>query len=141
MVKPPDGLGLGLPEADTVVEGLSDKEAEGLTLAEGLGVGLELELADKDGDIDKLELGETDNDGDRLSKTPSSVKSWLQVKLSTLFLMSKFFENLNAPEIPLSSSSEMPPIQDFISYIAIVLTYQIFMFPVQYLFPSIWVFW
>ena len=110
-----DGEAEGLKEGDgdIPVEGLADDEGdpEGEVDADGLAVGLG--LADGEIDADGLTL----DDGERLvSNKPSSVNACPALMESATFLISRFLANLNAPGIPRSSKSEIPPLNFSISY-------------------------
>lgn len=132
---PPEGEGEGETELLLVTLGDNEAEREGEGEIEGeapddpLGESDTDVLADSDtlielGDIEAegeiLRLveaeGEVEEDGDWLAAyKPSSVSACPAVRLSVFLLMSRFEPILNAPRIPRSSESEMPPPKDCIS--------------------------
>jgi len=80
------GVGLTDPEGDAEADG--DGVGEGLALGEG------------DGLLLALDDGDTESDGDRLLRSPSSISACPQERLSTSFRTSRFDPNLNEPGIP-----------------------------------------
>ena len=102
-VSAPERLGLGLFELLTVAEGERETDLLGEAEKDWLAVWLTEGEGDHDELAEMLPEGEGDFDSEALVKRPSSIKAWLQSKLSISRLISRFAPNLKDPGIPLSS--------------------------------------